>query len=176
MNFLLFLSEFIIPLIIFYIVGFALLMKINAYEEFIEGAKNGFKTVFDILPTLIGLMLGIGILRSSGFLDFLSHTLSYVFSPLGLPSSVVPIIIVKMFSSSAATGLLIDLFKEYGPDSLAGFMASIALSSSETIFYTMSVYFIAAGVKKSRWTLPGALLATLFSTIASVAITHFIFQ
>lgn len=87
---------------------------------------------------------------------------------LHFPSELVPVTIVKMFSSSAATGLLIDLYKEFGPDSLLGTMASIMMSSTETIFYTMSVYFMAAHVKKSRYTLAGALLATLAGTIASI--------
>ena len=87
---------------------------------------------------------------------------------LHFPSELVPVTIVKMFSSSAATGLLIDLYKEFGPDSLLGTMASIMMSSTETIFYTMSVYFMAAHVRKSRYTLSGALLATLAGTIASI--------
>ena len=84
-------------------------------------------------------------------------------------------VLVKMFSSSAATSLLLDIFKEYGPDSYLGRLASIILSSTETIFYTMAVYFMAAGVKKSRYTLVGALVATLTGTIVSVIITNLVF-
>lgn len=168
MKILLFLSDFMIPLVIFYIVGFGFLMKRNIYEDFVEGAASGLKTVVKIMPTLIGLMTGVGILRASGFLDRLGSLLGNVLNRLGFPGELVPLTIVKMFSSSAATGLLLDIYKEFGTDSRSGLIASLILSSTETIFYTMSVYFIAAKVTKTRYTLTGALLATLAGTIASV--------
>lgn len=168
MKILLFLSDFMIPLIIFYIVGFGFLMKRNIYEDFVEGAASGLKTVAKITPTLIGLMTGVGILRASGFLDKLGDLLGKFLNRLGFPPELVPLTIVKMFSSSAATGLLLDIYKEFGTDSRSGLIASLILSSTETIFYTMSVYFIAAKVTKTRYTLTGALLATLAGTIASV--------
>lgn len=168
MKILLFLSDFMIPLVIFYIVGFGFLMKRNIYEDFVEGAASGLKTVVKIMPTLIGLMTGVGILRASGFLDMLSSILGKFLNRLGFPGELVPLTVVKMFSSSAATGLLLDIYKEFGTDSRSGLIASLILSSTETIFYTMSVYFIAAKVTKTRYTLAGALLATLSGTIASV--------
>ena len=168
MKFLLFLSDLMIPLIIFYIVGFGLLMKSNVYQDFVDGAKSGLKTVVQILPTLIGLMTGVGILRASGFLDMLSDILGSVTDRLGFPSQLVPLSLVKMFSSSAATSLLLDVYKQFGTDSQAGLIASLLLSSTETIFYTMSVYFVAAKITRTRYTLAGALLATLGGTIASM--------
>lgn len=168
MKFLLFLSDLMIPLIIFYIVGFGLLMKSNVYQDFVDGAKSGLKTVVQILPTLIGLMTGVGILRASGFLDMLSDILGSVTDRLEFPSQLVPLSLVKMFSSSAATSLLLDVYKQFGTDSQAGLIASLLLSSTETIFYTMSVYFVAAKITRTRYTLAGALLATLGGTIASV--------
>ena len=118
MKFLLFLSDLMIPLIIFYIVGFGLLMKSNVYQDFVDGAKSGLKTVVQILPTLIGLMTGVGILRASGFLDMLSDILGSVTDRLGFPSQLVPLSLVKMFSSSAATSLLLDVYKQFGNDLL----------------------------------------------------------
>lgn len=168
MNFLLFLSNTIIPLLIFYIVALGLSKKRNIYDDFIKGAADGFKTVIGIMPTLIGLMVAVGVLRASGFLDFLSELLGGLMSLVHFPSQLVPVTIVKMFSSSAATGLLIDIFKEYGPDSSLGTIASMIMSCTETIFYTMSVYFMAAHVQKSRYTLAGALFTTLVGTVASV--------
>ena len=168
MKLMLFLSEVTIPLLIFSIIGYGLLNKQNIYEEFIEGAKDGFHTVIGIMPTLIGLMVAVGILRASGFLDFISSVCGMLTERIGFPSEMVPITFVKMFSSSAATGLLLDIFKEHGADSLLGKMASIMMSSTETIFYTMSVYFMAAKIKKSRYTLAGALLSTVVGTVASV--------
>lgn len=175
MNFIVYLSDYIIPFLFFYIIGYGLLTKTSIYDEFIKGAKDGFKVVFDILPTLIGLMIAIGILRASGALDLLSSLLEPITNLFHFPSELLPITLVKMFSSSAATSLLLDIFKEYGPDSYLGRLVSIILSSTETIFYTMAVYFMAAGVKKTRYTLAGALVATLAGTIASVVITKLVF-
>ena len=86
----------------------------------------------------------------------------------GVPSQLIPVAVVKLFSSSAATGLALDIFKEYGPDSQIGLMVSLLLSCTETIFYTMSLYFMAAEVKKTRYTLPGALMATVFGMFMSI--------
>lgn len=174
MNFLLFLSDAIIPLLIFSIVGYGILNHHPVYDDFIKGAKDGFQTVIGIMPTLIGLMVGVGVLRASGFLDFLSSLLGVITEPLHFPAELVPVSIVKMFSSSAATGLVLDIFKEYGPDSYYGTMVSIMMSCTETIFYTMSIYFMTAKVQKTRYTLAGALLTTLVGTVASVILTQFI--
>lgn len=175
MNFIIYVSDYIMPFIFFYVIGLGLLTKTPIFDEFIKGAKEGFKVVLDILPTLIGLMVAIGILRASGALDLLSNLLKPLTDMLHFPSELLPIVLVKMFSSSAATSLLLDIYKEYGPDSYLGRLISIILSSTETIFYTMAVYFMAAGVKKTRYTLAGALVATLAGTIASVIITNLVF-
>lgn len=164
-------SSIIIPALIFYVVGYGIIHRTNVYEDFIEGAKEGFHTVINIMPTLIGLMMAVGILRSSGFLEFFGGLLGQLTEPLGLPAPVVPVIIVKLFSSSAATGLVLDLFKNYGTDSRIGLMTSILMSCTETCFYTMSVYYMAAKVTKTRYTLAGALLATAAGVVMSVVMT-----
>ena len=122
MKFLIFLSEISIPLILFYIVGFGILMKCRVYEEFVKGAKDGLLTVVKILPTLIGLMVAVGVLRASGFLDMLGQVLGNFTAQIGFPSELVPLAIIRMFSSSAATGLVLDIFKEFGTDSYIGFI------------------------------------------------------
>ncbi len=164
------LSNIIIPLIIFYIVAEGLLMKTNVYEHFIKGAKEGFLVVIRIMPTLIGLMAAVGILRASGFLDFIGRVTGGLTDPLGFPSALIPITVIKMFSSSAATGLVLDIFREFGTDSRIGLITSIMMSCTETVFYTMSVYFMAAKVTKTRFTLAGALVSTLAGIVASVVI------
>ncbi len=168
MEFLVYLSYYMIPLIIFYIVGFALLMKVDVYGEFVKGAKDGIKTVVELLPTLIGLLMSVGILRASGALDILAQLLSSIAKVLHFDANLIPVSIIKLFSSSAATGLVLDIFETYGPDSKIGKTVSILCSSTETVFYTMSVYFIAVKVKKTRWTLAGGLLATLVGIVVSV--------
>lgn len=170
MKFLVFLSTYIIPFVIFYVVGYGLLRKRNVYQKFVEGAMEGIRTVVKILPTLVGLMAAVGVLRASGFLDMLAGILKGVLSGAGFPSELLPLVLVRMFSNSAATGLALDIFKSYGPDSYQGILASLFLSSTETIFYTLSVYFMAVKVKKTRYTLPGAFLAMLAGIAASVVL------
>ena len=157
-------------MVIFGIVCFGVLKKVEVYDTFVKGAKDGFATVLKIMPTLIGLMVAVGVLRASGFLDFLAGLMQQFTGKIGFPGELVPLTLVKMFSSSAATGLLLDVFKEFGTDSYIGLIASISMSCTETIFYTMSVYFMTAKIKKTRYTLTGALLATLAGLAASVLI------
>lgn len=172
MQLFLYISNFIVPFIILSVVIYGLLSRINVYDAFIKGAKSGFFTVIRIMPTLVGLMAAVGILRASGFLDFLSQLLGRFASLSGFPGELVPLTVVKMFSSSAATGLLLDIYKEYGTDSELGLIASISMCCTETIFYTMSVYFMTAGIRRSRHTLAGALLATFAGLAASVILAR----
>ncbi|MEG0566535.1 MAG: spore maturation protein, partial [Hungatella sp.] len=111
MKFILFLSQAFVPLIIFYMVGFGVLSKRPVFDDFINGAKEGMKTVVGIMPTLIGLMTAVGVLRASGFLDALAAGLGSGIKGIGFPSELLPLALVKMFSSSAATGLALDIFK-----------------------------------------------------------------
>lgn len=164
------LSNIIIPLLVFYIVASGLVSRKKVYEDFIAGAADGFKTVIQIMPTLIGLMIAVGVLRASGFLEFLGRLFGTLTERIGLPADIIPLTLIKMFSSSAATGLVLDIFKTYGTDSYMGLVTSIMMSCTETIFYTMSVYFMAAKVTKTRYTLQGALIATFAGIIASVVL------
>lgn len=165
-------SDILIPVIIFYIVGYGLVSKVKVYESFLKGARSGMKTAVQMIPTLVGLLVGVGVLRASGFLDFLGDLLSHVAEPIGIPSEIVPLFIVKLFSGSAATGVTLDLFRTFGPDSYIGIWASILMSCSETIFYTLSVYFLAAKVTKTRYALPGALFAVLVDLVMSAWLTN----
>ena len=164
---LLYLSDMLVPFLILYVVAHGLLARRPVYDDFVKGAKDGLKTVLQILPTLVGLMVAVGVLRASGFLDFLAQALRPLTELVHFPSELVPLTIVRMFSASAATGLALDVFKEYGTDSYLGLAASILMGCTETIFYTMSIYFMTAKVKKTRYTLAGALLATLVGVAAS---------
>lgn len=166
------LSNILIPALIFYIVAMGLSQKKDIYASFTKGARDGIKTVADIVPTLIGLMIAVGVLRASGFLEFIGGLMSRVIGIIApnFPNELISLFIVKLFSASAATGLALDIFKEYGTDSFAGLATSLALASTETVFYTMSVYFMAARVTKTRWTLSGALLSTFVGLVASVII------
>lgn len=171
MKVILYLSDMMIPFVVFYIVGIGIIQKNKVYDDFIEGAKDGLKTVAGVMPTMVGLMIGVGVLSSSGFLNFFTKHIAKMILKIGLPPAVMPAMIVRMFSSSAATGLVLDVFKQFGTDSYEGLLSSIMMSSTETIFYTMSVYFMTARVTKTRWTLTGALISTLAGIIASVIMT-----
>lgn len=174
MRILMYISDAIIPILVFVILVHGLINHCKVYEDFLEGAKDGFQTVISILPTLVGLMCGVGVLRASGFLTDMAEILGRVIPESIFPSTLIPVAIVKMFSSSAATGLVLDIFKEYGPDSLYGKMVSLMGCCTETIFYTMSVYFMSVRVSKTRWTLAGSLVATVAGIMASVVLARYI--
>mgnify|MGYP001024839654 CR=1 FL=1 len=166
------LSSFMIPLILFYIIGYGVMNREKVYDIFIDGAKEGFRIVIGIAPTLVGLMVAVGVIRASGALDILAGLLAPVGKLLQVPVQVLPVILVRLFSTSAANGLVFDLFKEYGTDSAIGLTASIIMSCTESIFYIMSVYFLSVKVKKTRWTLAGGMIATLAGVVASVLIAN----
>lgn len=168
MRILPYISDYMIPFIILSIIVLGFLKGISVYETFIQGARNGLKTVAGILPALIGLMTAVGILRASGFLDFIAQLTGRFTDLIGFPGELVPLAVVKMFSSSAASGLLLDIFRKFGPDSRTGITASLMLCCTETIFYTMSIYFMTAKIRHSRYTLIGALLASAAGLAASV--------
>ncbi len=172
MKFMLILSDLMIPLVLIYILFYGYSKKTNVYDAFIDGAEEGFKTVFKIAPTLVGLMVSVGVLRASGALDLLGKLISPFTEKIGYPTEVVPLTFMRLVSSSASTGILLDLFKTYGVDSFIGKFTSVMMSSTETVFYTMSVYFMAVGITKTRYTLLGALIANFAGVIASLWICN----
>ena len=158
MNLMIYISKYIVPLMIMYIILYGMASKVKIYDEFVKGAKEALGVVGSICPVLVGLMVATGILRRSGALLAFVNVMDPLFREISFPIEVVPLILVKLFSSSAATGLLVDLYKEYGTDSYVGMLSSVCLASSETVFYTMSIYYASVKVSKTRWTLVGALL------------------
>ena len=169
-----FISAAILPAMILVMILYGVIKKIHVYDTFIEGAKDGLKIVVDIMLTLIGLVVAVGVLRASSFFELLGRLFKPLLDKLNIAVEVFTLSIIKMFSSSASTGLLVDIFKNYGPDSFSGTFSSLMLSSTETIFYTMSVYFLTAKVTKTRWTLAGALVATAAGIAASFVLTGWI--
>lgn len=171
MSWILFISDMIIPVTFAGILLFAFSRKMPVYDHFIGGAKDGFHTVFHIAPTIVGLMVAVGMLRASGALDLLSSLITPLTSRIGYPSETVPLTLMRLVSSSASTGLLIDIYETYGPDSFIGRFTSIMMSSTETVFYTMSIYFMSVKITKTRFTLAGALLANFAGVILSLILT-----
>ena len=175
MSILLTISDFLIPVTILFIVVFGCLQRVDIYEVFLEGAKEGLQTVIDILPTLIGLVMAVEVVRAGGLLDLMVELFRPLSNAVGFPAELAPLSIVRLVSYSAATGLLTDLFAHYGPDSTLGRVASVMMSCTETVFYTMSLYFLSVGIKKTRWTLPCALLANIVGIAAAVWLVDLVF-
>jgi len=175
MNIILLISDLMIPLTIVAIIGYGLLKKSNVYDSFLEGAMEGMKITANILPTLVGLMVAVGVLRASGVLDILATFMAPVTRLIGFPEEALPLTLMRLVSSSAATGLQLDVYATYGPDSFIGRFVSVMMSSTETVFYTFSVYFLHIGITKTRYTLSGAILANIVSVIASLIVTVMVF-
>jgi spore maturation protein B len=169
------LSNLIIPMTFAVIILYGYAKRVELYDNFIEGAKDGMQTVVGILPTIVGLMVAVGILRASGALDIISRLILPLTSRLGYPNEAVPLTLMRLVSSSASTGLLLDLFKKYGPDSYMGRFVSIMMSCTETVFYTMSVYFMSVKITKTRYTLTSALIANFAGVAASLLLTNILF-
>ncbi len=172
MNFLILISNLMVPLIFVFIIFYGYSKKIEIYDVFVEGAKDGLKTVLRILPTLIGLMVSVGILRASGALSLLEKLISPLADAIGYPTETIPLTFMRLVSSSASTGILLDLYKTFGPDSFTGRFVSVMMSSTETIAYTMSIYFMAVKITKTRYTLHGAIFANIAGVIASLWISN----
>ena len=151
--------DYIVPLILLLATAFALRKKENAYNLLLTGGAEGLQLLLTLVPALVMLLTAVSMLRASGAMEVLGNWLSPVFSFFGIPPETSLLVLVRPISGSAALGVGAELMAEYGPDSLVGRTAAIMLGSTETTFYTISVYFGAAGIQKTRYTLLAALLA-----------------
>ncbi|WP_129598982.1 spore maturation protein [Anaerophilus nitritogenes] len=174
-NLLQFISIMMLPIMITMILGHGMIKKIDIYETFVEGAKEGFKTSIRIMPYLIAIFLAIGIFKDSGALYLLIKIFSPITKALGIPKEVLPLVFMRPVSGSGALGVVSDLLNTYGPDSFIGRVSSTMMGSSETIFYTMAIYFGAIGIKESRHTLLAAIISHIGAVVASVWICKYIF-
>lgn len=160
----------ILPFLILSILIQAYIKGVDTYTAFIEGAKEGFKISIRILPYLIAIHVSIGIFRGSDAMEMFSNIIRPITDFLKIPKDIVPLIIIRPVSGSGALGVVKNIIENSGPDSLSGRMASIMMGSSETIFYTLAVYFGSVGVKDYRHTLKAAIISYVFSIIASLLI------
>ena len=161
------LTDYLVPVILLLASGLALRKKENSYALLLEGGAEGLRLLKDILPTLIMLLTAVELFRSSGAAELLQRFLSPVFSFLGIPVECALLVLVRPISGSAALAVATDLMGVYGVESQIGRTAAIMLGSTETTFYTISVYFGAAGIRRSRYTLPAALFADLVGFTAA---------
>ena len=154
-------TDYLVPLLLFFSAALTLRKRENAYDLMISGGAEGLKILVSILPALVILMTSVQMLKASGAIDLLSATLAPVFSFLGIPPETAALVLIRPISGSAALAVGADLMREYGVDSVIGRTAAVMLGSTETTFYTISVYFGAVGIKKTRYALPAALFADL---------------
>lgn len=150
----------------------ALWRRENVYDAMTSGAAEGLKLLVNIIPALVILLTAVHMLRASGALDMLGQLLAPVFQAVGIPTELLPLMLVRPFSGSAALALGADLMKTYGVNSLIGRTAAVMLGSTETTFYTISVYFGAAGIKRTRYVIPAALGADLMGFVGAAVFTR----
>ncbi len=151
--------DYIVPIILLLSAVMALRKRENAYELLLSGVQDGLRLLVSIVPALILLLTAVSMLRASGAVDWLSRLLTPVFSFFGIPPETALLVLIRPLSGSAALAVGAELMSQYGPDSIIGRTAAVMLGSTETTFYTISVYFGAAGIQKTRYTLPAALFA-----------------
>lgn len=161
-----------------FIVGiplYAAIKKVNVFDAFIVGAKQGFDTSISIIPHLVAMMVAIGMLRASGFFGLMTQFLAPFLIRIGMPPEILPLALIRPFSGSASTGMMAELIHQHGGDSLIAKMAATLLGSTETTFYVIAVYFGSVGIKRTRHAIPAGLLADLAGIIASVWICRYLF-
>ncbi len=150
--------------------------KINVFDAFVEGAKDGFSTSISLIPYLVAMLVAIGMLRASGFFELLSIWLGPLLVRLGMPSELLPLALIRPFSGSASNGLMADLMHQFGGNSMIANMAGTMMGSTETTFYVIAVYFGAVNIQRTRHAIPAGLLADLAGIIASIWICRVVFS
>lgn len=166
--------DYIVPLILLFVYLWALRKRENAYEHMLLGAQEGLKLLVSLVPTLVLLLTAVGMLRASGVIDYISSLLSPVFTFVGIPPETALLVLIRPISGSAALAVGADLMTTYGVNSYIGKTVAIMLGSTETTFYTIGVYFGAAGIKKTKYTLPAALIADLTGFVMASLTARFL--
>ena len=163
-------SSAAIPIFILIIVFYGLKEKVKVFDVFLDGSKEGIEIVFKLFPTLLGIFLAIGALRSSGFIDLVVNLITPFTNLLEMPSEIAPLAILRPISGSASMAVATDIMQNYGVDTLSGLITSTIMGSTETTFYTIAIYTSCVGIKKTRGILIAALAADLAGMIVSAVI------
>ena len=169
------LSVYLVPLLLSFTALLALNRGVNVYNTLTEGAQEGLTVLLRILPSLVGLLTAVYMLRASGALDTVGNLLSPLLVRLGIPSELAPLLFIRPVSGSAALAVGSELMAEHGPDSYLGRVTAVLLGSSETTFYTIAVYFGSAGIRKTRYAIPAALIADLACFVAAAFAVRLVF-
>ncbi len=167
--------NWLMPALIAVLLLFALIRRIDVYDAFVQGAREGLPLLARILPCIAAMLIALRVLRASGALDAFIGFISPALETVGMPPELAPMMVLRPFSGNAAMSLLKDVFDSYGADSFLGIAASIMLGSTETIFYTVALYFGSVGVKKTRATIPVALICSLLGAALALLFTRAMF-
>ena len=170
MKFIEFFSSFAMPFMIIIIVIYGVIERKKVFDVFLDGAKEGIGIVLNIFPTLVGLFVAIGALRSSGVIDLIVKFLTPALSIINFPTEILPLAIIRPISGSSSIAVATDIMKNFGVDSNIGLIASVIMGSTETTIYTIAVYTSSVGIKKTRFVLWAALFADLVGILTSVAV------
>ena len=168
-------TELLVPLLLLFVSCYALRKKEDVYSLLLLGAQDGLRLLASILPALIILLTAVSMLRESGCLDLLTRLFTPVCTFFGISPELMPLMLVRPLSGSAALAVGADLMRTHGVDSLVGRTAAVMLGSTETTFYTISVYFGAAGIRRTRYTLPAALIADVTGFFVAALSTKLLF-
>lgn len=174
MKFIDFFSNAAMPLMIIIIILYGVLERKKVFDIFLDGAKDGIGVVLNIFPTLVGLFMAIGLLRSSGITDLICKVLTPFLDIVNFPTEILPLAIIRPISGSASTAIATDIMKIFGVDSNIGLIASVIMGSTETTIYTIAVYTSSVGIKKTRFVLWAALIADFVGIFVSVMICRFL--
>lgn len=169
-----FFSNIAMPLMILVIVIYGVIERKKVFDIFLDGAKDGIKVVFNIFPTLVGLFVAIGTLRSSGIIDLIVNLLTPIFKVIKFPTEILPLALIRPISGSASIAVATDIMKNFGVDSNIGIIASVIMGSTETTIYTIAVYTSSIGIKNTRFVLWASLIADFVGIVTSVVICRFL--
>lgn len=167
--------KYFIPLMVIIIIIYGIYKKVDIFDTFLIGVKEGMKTSINLFPTIFAMIIAISVLISSGIITNISNLLSNFFSSIGFPVEVLPLAILRPISGSSSLVILNDILSNYGPDSFIGRVASVMQGSTDTTIYIISMYFSSVGVKKIKYSLIVGLLADLISIILSIIIVRALF-
>ena len=168
-------SLYLLPALILLILTVAIIKKVPIYEEFTEGAKDGFKVSVNIIPYLVAIIVGISMFRASGAMDSITHLLSPILSKLSIPTDSVPIMITRSLSGSATLGLFSEIAHKFGADAYVTKLCAVMVGSSETTFYVLSVYFGSVGITKFRYAVLTGLIADFIGIVAAIFVCSLIY-
>jgi spore maturation protein B len=164
-----------IPFILTMFPLYAAARRVPVYEEFVEGAKEGFQVAIRIIPFLVAILVAVGMFRAAGGVDLLARLLSPIFQPLRFPPELLPLVLMRPLSGSGSNGIFAELVKAHGPDSLIAKMGGTVMGSTETTFYVIAVYFGSVAIRRTRHAVAAGLIADLAGVTASVIICNLVF-